>query len=202
MPHVKGHYRNGHWVQPHTRRAPAKGAGTGLAAAILLVGGWWGLSSGPNTGSTAPPRAEARSSSTARVHQAHLVRVVDGDTIVARSVDGVDLGRVRILGIDAPEVDEGKCHADQAAAATADLLAGQELTLTTDPTQWERDVYDRLLVYVALEDGTDVGHRLLLGGHARQLDHGDIAYQRREVYQDAEAAAQDAYDGLWGACDP
>lgn len=112
MPHVKGHYRNGHWVQPHTRRAPAKGAGVGLAAAVLLLGGWWGLSSGPTAGTGPPtPRAEARNSPPAQVHQARLVRVVDGDTIVARSVDGVDLGRVRILGIDAPEVEEGECHA-------------------------------------------------------------------------------------------
>lgn len=86
-------------------------------------------------------------------------------------------------------------------AAAAELLAGQDFTVTTDPTQWERDVYDRLLVYVDLEDGSDVGQHLLLGGHVLQFDHGDIAYQRRAAYQDAEAAAQEAGAGLWRACD-
>ena len=134
--------------------------------------------------------------------QALVVRIIDGDTIVAHAADGTDLGRIRVLGIEAPETDPAECHAEEATAAAVELLQGRSVTLSNDPTQWERDVYDRILAYVDLEDGTDFAEHMLTEGHVRQLDHGDIPYQRRGTYQAAEDAAQAREDGLWGACQP
>ena len=37
MPHVKGHYRKGHWVRPHYRRSSGLGVGAVLAIAFALL---------------------------------------------------------------------------------------------------------------------------------------------------------------------
>ena len=72
-----------------------------------------------------------------------VVRVVDGDTIVA-SVGGME-ERVRFLNIDTPEV--GTCMADQATAFTSrQLPVGQGIGLRFDRDL--RDPYSRLLALV------------------------------------------------------
>lgn len=37
MPHVKGHYRKGHWVRPHYRRPPGIGVDAIIAAVFILL---------------------------------------------------------------------------------------------------------------------------------------------------------------------
>lgn len=55
-------------------------------------------------------------------------RVIDGDTFVATGEDGEDLGRVRVIGIDSPELERdgrpAECHAEQARVAATQMLDG------------------------------------------------------------------------------
>lgn len=197
MTRVRGHYRNGRWVRAHDRRTPLSSAAAGAVLIVLAV------LAAPfylRGGSVTPEGP--RLPDPGKYPDATVVRIIDGDTIVAHAADGTDLGRIRVLGIDAPETDPAECHAEEATAAAVELLQGRSVTLSNDPTQWERDVYDRILAYVDLEDGTDFAEHMLTEGHVRQLDHGDIPYQRRGTYQAAEDAAQAREDGLWGACQP
>lgn len=194
MTRVRGHYRNGRWVRAHDRRTPPPSAAVGaVLVAAALAGGVFYLRGGVTPEA---PRLRDPGEQT----QAVVVHVIDGDTIVAHTTEGTDLGRIRVLGIDAPETDPAECHAEEATAAAVALLQDQTVHLTGDPTQWERDVYDRLLAYVDLEDGTDFAQHMLTEGHVRQLDHGEVPYQRRDAYQDAQDAAQDHEAGLWGVC--
>jgi micrococcal nuclease len=78
-----------------------------------------------------------------------VVDVIDGDTIrVERGGGGVE--RVRYIGIDTPEVasdgQPAEPWADEAAAANADLVTDQFVTLERDVS--DRDQFDRLLRYV------------------------------------------------------
>lgn len=120
-----------------------------------------------------------------------VLRVVDGDTVNVR-VGGQD-ETVRILGINAPETDQ--CWGSEATRAAARLLDGAAVTLVADPTQSDRDRYGRLLRYVGLADGTDVGRQLVEDGDADERTY-DGEYARQGDYRAADAAAAAAGRGL------
>ncbi len=72
-----------------------------------------------------------------------VTRVIDGDTIV---VEGGE--RVRLLDIDTPE--KGEPCATNATNRLKELIDGKEIIL--EKRGEDRDVYDRLLRYVFLND--------------------------------------------------
>jgi endonuclease YncB( thermonuclease family) len=85
-----------------------------------------------------------------------VTHVVDGDTL-----DLADGRRVRLVGMDTPEV--GECGFAEAAAALTRLTLGKRVTLV--PSDEDRDQYGRLLRYVDVA-GVDVGLRLIQRGLA------------------------------------
>jgi micrococcal nuclease len=123
-----------------------------------------------------------------------LVRYVfDGDTI-----DVVTIGRVRLLGIDAPEAGRGlETPAPFAAEARARLSA---LVLR----RWVRleyegtltDKYNRRLAYVFTEDGQFVNAVLAREGLARVSARAPLT--RLGELQRAQAQAQAYRRGMWG----
>lgn len=84
------------------------------------------------------------------------VRVVDGDTLA------VGPTRVRVLGMDAPEMDTAAGRAAKEAAVT--LVAGQPVRLRVVG----KDAYGRLLAHATTADGTDFAKALIRSGHARR----------------------------------
>jgi micrococcal nuclease len=87
---------------------------------------------------------------------ARMVRVVDGDTLVARA-DGRTF-YVRLLGIDTPETHRPgtpvECGGPEASANMRRLVPpGAAIELQADPTQDRVDRYGRTLAYVWLGDG-------------------------------------------------
>jgi endonuclease YncB( thermonuclease family) len=139
--------------------------------------------------------------STATVrHWARIVRVVDGDTVVARLVSGRQR-YVRLLGIDTPEISGAvECYGPAAKARLRGILpVGTRVRLVSDPTQARVDRYGRLLRYVS--KGTlDVNRRMVLIGAARVYVYGGKAFQRVPGYRSAQRAAVSADRGLWRAC--
>lgn len=89
-------------------------------------------------------------------HNSVVSRVIDGDTVELANGD-----RVRLLGIDTPEV--GECHANTATQRMRDLVEGREVALVRDGRNADR--YDRLLRYIDV-DGTDAGLTLIQEGLA------------------------------------
>jgi micrococcal nuclease len=89
--------------------------------------------------------------------------VLDGDTIVLQSGE-----KVRYLGIDAPEMDDGTGKSEHLAGASKDLnrrlVEGAKVRLTHDRER--RDDYGRLLAYVFLEDGRMVNGLMVQEGLA------------------------------------
>lgn len=148
----------------------------------------------PSTGGH-PPRANATGT---------VTRVADGDTITVATPNGEM--KVRLLGINAPEVAHpqehkaGECYGDQATARMRQLVAGQTVTLTPDPTQADRDRYDRALRYVATTGVSDVGGTLVDEGLAREFHTKAGSTQRSDEYARRAATAQKAGRGLWSAC--
>jgi endonuclease YncB( thermonuclease family) len=121
----------------------------------------------------------------------NVTNVVDGDTIDVRLAGGRS-ERVRVIGIDTPE--RGACWASEATAATRRLALGKRVTLVGDATQDTRDRYGRLLAYVWLPGGMDLGFQLVAGGHAKIYVY-NRPFKRLPVYQNAESGAKAR--GVW-----
>ena len=124
-----------------------------------------------------------------------LVRVVvDGDTI-----DVATVGRVRLLGIDAPELGRGfdtsAPFAQEARAALVSLVDGRWVRLEQEGPAL--DVYDRHLAYVIREDGVFVNAALVRAGLARVSARVPLA--RLDELRQAEAEAQSFRRGMWGS---
>ena len=131
--------------------------------------------------------------------------VHDGDTLFLRTdqpnalVATTDAVKVRLLGIDTPEVgDSAECFGDQAAEQLRALLPDGSRTWVTadqDPT----DRYGRSLFYLWTGDGRFVNYELVAGGAAESLmiPPNDAHYP---LLRTAEDAATTAGAGQWGAC--
>jgi endonuclease YncB( thermonuclease family) len=121
--------------------------------------------------------------------------VVDGDTIAVAGI-----GRVRLLGIDAPEVGRGfdtsGPFAEEARQRLSSLVARRWVRLEFE-SHTPRDKYERHLAYVFLETGTFVNALLVREGLARSSVRSPLA--RRGELQRAQAEAQAARRGMWGA---
>ena len=71
--------------------------------------------------------------------------------------------------------------------------------LKGDATQDTRDRYGRLLAYVWIPGGKDLGYQLVAGGFAKVYVYRN-AYERLPAYRRAEAAARSGTAGQWQAC--
>lgn len=147
---------------------------------------------------TPAPAAVASPSTSAGSPLYRVVQVVDGDTIKVDYQGRVET--VRIIGIDTPETVSPRqpvqCFGREASAKAHELLEGQRVHLTADPTQDSRDRYGRLLAYVDREDGVDFGLWMISNGYAHEYTY-NVPYQRQAAYRAAEAAARAAERGLW-----
>lgn len=138
-------------------------------------------------------------SPSAKLHQ--VIKVIDGDTIKV-DVDG-KIETVRLVGIDTPETVDPRrpveCMGMAASNFAKALLEDRLVRLETDSTQGDRDRYGRLLRFVFLQDGTDVGKLLLLGGYAQESLYSSKPHKYRSAYVEAEQQARAQQLGLWNS---
>lgn len=128
-----------------------------------------------------------------------VVKITDGDTIKIM-IDG-KIETVRLANINTPEsVDPRRpveCLGKEASAKMTTLVAGKQVSLQPDTTQSDRDRYDRLLRFVFLEDGTDVGLELIRQGYAQSSPYGKTPHIYLQEYIAAQKTAQNDEVGLW-----
>jgi micrococcal nuclease len=125
-----------------------------------------------------------------------VVHVVDGDTIDV-ALDSGRRTRVRLIGVDTPE--RGQCFFTRATNVTERLAASRRVVLQRDATQATHDRYGRLLAYVWLPGGHDLGLQLLRNGVARVYVY-NRPFARLAVYNRAERAAKKSPNSLWRRC--
>lgn len=154
----------------------------------------WLLATTVSTALVATPASAARLG--AFTLHGTVSRVVDGDTVHVLLRSGRD-ERVRLIGIDTPEV--GECDAARATALARRLAAGRAATLVGDPTQATRDRYGRLLAYVVVSGAGDLGYRELARGYARVYVY-DRPFVRLSLYRRAARIGRTMPDSLARAC--
>src|SRR5947209_2429689 len=140
--------------------------------------------------------AIAATSPSRRLERTELVlvrAVIDGDTI-----DVTTYGRVRLLGIDAPEIGRVFDTSAPFAYAARDKLAALVLHrwVRLESDHERVDVYKRRLAYVLTEDDVCANVVLVREGLARVSARLPLA--RLDELQHAEAEAQSFRKGMWG----
>ncbi|MEO5703139.1 MAG: thermonuclease family protein [Gammaproteobacteria bacterium] len=121
-------------------------------------------------------------------------QVYDGDTIELR-----DGRKVRLIGIDTPEIGHGNSSSQPLARTATDTLrkllaSSQGLRLRFDAEP--KDKYRRLLAHLYLQNGTSVAAALLEQGLATALVIPPNVWNL-DCYQAAERRAQATRRGIW-----
>ena len=129
-----------------------------------------------------------------------VTKVSDGDTITV-DMNGM-AETVRFIGVDTPETHKPntpvQCFGPQASDFTTKTLAGASVRLEADPTNDNRDRYDRLLRYVYTPDGTLINQTLIEQGYG--FAYLSFPFQKKQEFAAAQGRAQSAKSGLWAAC--
>lgn len=142
---------------------------------------------------------------TAVVNQPGLYTVVefaDGDTV---SVDmNGKTERVRMIGVDTPETHDPRkavqCFGQAASNFTKQLIGKSNVRLEADPTNSNRDRYQRLLRYVYLPDGTLVNAEIIKQGYG--FAYLSFPFTKSDEFRDLQTKAREDNKGLWGNCTP
>jgi micrococcal nuclease len=129
------------------------------------------------------------------VDDAVVESVTDGDTIVL-----ADGRRIRLVQIDAPELDGHECYAEEAAAELERLVpVGSRIRLEADPALDDHDRYGRELRYVFIA-GANVNLLLARNGAVGVwFFDGDMGRYASDLLAEASRAKTDGR-GLWSAC--
>ncbi|MBW1999262.1 MAG: thermonuclease family protein [Deltaproteobacteria bacterium] len=138
-------------------------------------------------------------------------RVVDGDTLLLTNGD-----RVRLIGVDTPEVHRSKklyrdakrtgrdvetiiALGKKASAFTRSIVDKKEIRLEYDQANAHirhRDRYGRLLAYVYLKDGTFLNAEIIKQGYGFAYTRFPFRYM--EDFRRYEREARENRRGLWG----
>lgn len=172
----------------------------GVVAGVIRESRGLPLPSSPVLEARQPPRSPAEIAQQRELPEEIVRAGEEGDVVVTHVVDGDTLdttvGRVRLLGIDAPEKDD--CFGSQAQTRLREVVLGREVTLASDPLQGDRDRFGRLLRFVDRE-GIDLSADLVSGGFARVF--AEYPTTRTARYRILETEARQEGRGMWGSCD-
>lgn len=135
-----------------------------------------------------PPKGSAK---------VRIVKVTDGDTIRVR-IKGRSTP-IRLIGLNAPEVNPRQCYGSQATARMKTLTRGGTVYIKSDRTQGNKDKYGRLLRHVYTPSGTSISLNMISGGYAREYTY-KRAYAGRSAHLRAQSRAKSAKRGLWRSC--
>lgn len=136
-----------------------------------------------------------------------LVRVetvIDGDTAwVDPQAGGADF-KVRLIGIDAPELahngDPAECYSNESGGYLQDMAQGDLVWLTFGDLC--TDTYDRTLAYLHKDIGEAgfVNRVMVRQGYAWAYPFDDNNDFKKDFQADEDAARAEGL-GMWGACD-
>jgi micrococcal nuclease len=174
-------------------------------AGLLLVGPVLALvaCAGPFASDDGPAGVAGDPTPPAGAFEATVVRVVDGDTLIARR-DGDDL-RVRLIGIDAPESVQPdapvECFGRRASQELAALLPVGTTVRAAYESGGRQDQYGRELWDVWTPGGAFVQARLVRRGLAEARAYRPQT-EHAEHLDGLERTARADATGLWGACGP
>ena len=134
------------------------------------------------------PIAFQVAAATRQVQTGMVTKVVDGDTLWVKTSVSAQLLKVRIQGIDAPEICQpGGVHAQE---ALRQRVLGQSVTVVSGA----QDDYGRTIGTVYMQ-GQDMGRWLVTQGHAWVYTYRS----KKALYANEFVQAQDARRGVFSS---
>lgn len=131
-----------------------------------------------------------------------VISTEDGDTITV-DMDGTK-ERVRFIGVDTPETQDPRkpvqCFGKAASEYTRNLIGQNPVKLEADPTNTNRDRYNRLLRYIYLPDGTLVNAKIIEDGYG--FAYTSFPFIKLEEFRALQKEAREQNRGLWSSCTP
>lgn len=127
--------------------------------------------------------------------------VYDGDTIAVQMDSRTE--KVRLIGVDTPETHKPnspvECGGPEASNYSKKILTGAQVRLESDPTNQNRDRYERLLRYVYLPDGRLFNLLLITEGYG--TPYTSFPFQKKQEFIAAGQQAKLENKGVWaGVC--
>lgn len=124
----------------------------------------------------------------------------DGDTITV-DMNGTN-ERIRMIGVDTPETQDPRvpvqCYGKAASQFTKDLIGANPVRLEADPTNTNRDRYNRLLRYVYLPDNRLVNAEIIRAGYG--FAYTLFPFEKIDEFREYQRQAREQNLGLWGSC--
>lgn len=124
-----------------------------------------------------------------------VTKVHDGDTVTVESSNGQTY-KIRLLGIDTPELEQGK-WGYAAKDYLSELILDRSVIVSTDENAPEYDKYNRILGYIRLNDRDKTFVNLLLLKYGYAYRFRDEHIIEHERFMDAEITARSASMGVW-----
>jgi endonuclease YncB( thermonuclease family) len=129
-----------------------------------------------------------------------VTKFTDGDTITV-DMNGTP-EKIRMIGVDTPETNdprkEVQCFGKAASNFTKQLIGNKRVRLEADPTNADRDRYNRLLRYVYLPDGTLINAEIIKQGYG--FAYTFFQFTKLEEFKKYQNEAEYDGRGLWGSC--
>ncbi len=127
-----------------------------------------------------------------------VTKIIDGDTLMVKINDKEEA--VRLIGIDTPETKDSRktiqCFGEKATERAKELVENKKVRLEADETQEDKDIYNRLLRYIYLEDGTLLNKKLIEEGFGFEYTY-KIPYKFQTEFKEAQKMAEENKMGLW-----
>jgi micrococcal nuclease len=153
-----------------------------IAVALLALLAFWLARDGARWVTAPPAEGQWR----------HVVRVVDGDTLLLDRKE-----RVRLIGVDTPETVYPERPVEyfgrEASEFTRRMAEGRRVRLAFDHERTDR--YGRTLAYVYLEDGTLLNAEIIRQGYG--FAYTQFPFRYLEEFRQLEREAREAGRGLW-----
>jgi micrococcal nuclease len=127
-----------------------------------------------------------------------VTTVYDGDTVTVRLTGRTD-ERVRLIGVDSPELDDARERVRLMAFLAKRFTFGRLYQKTVEllPGPEKRDSYGRLLAYIRMADGETFNVALVREGYAFAYLQFPFDETWKKELKAAEAEARQAGRGLW-----
>ena len=140
--------------------------------------------------------AEPTAAGKSAVTWMEVKRIIDGDTIVV-NINGRS-EKVRLIGVDAPEINQQQQSADrfgqEAAKYLQQMLDGRIVRLSFDTSS--KDRYGRHLAYVYTDGGRFINFEMVKAGYAKAMTvPPNVKY--KALFLSQEKIAREKREGLW-----